>query len=70
MTESEERPTLLGRNKSEFRDTFRKSNLCSKLFYSYGSEMIFTANRNNGKIRHEELLDISMCDDETDQVTN
>jgi ABC-type multidrug transport system fused ATPase/permease subunit len=31
--------------------------------------MIFTANRNQGKIKDEELLDIAECEDETDMVT-
>ena len=39
------------------------------MFYTYGSEMIFTANRNQGKIKDEELLDIAECEDETDMVT-
>ena len=58
------------KEKFVFNPKFRKANVCSRMMYHYANSVIIKANANGGKVNEDDLIDLTLKDNETQKNTD
>ena len=61
-------PRKAGKQAYQFKNNYRRANICQKFFYTYGNPVVKSVNDNKGTLKMENIEDIKSNEEETAQL--